>query len=311
MFEWHKDGFPYFKNCLQYIDTQCANKKIDKKIIDSLSEANIAPLRSDKKIVVTNNYIKPTVPADRVVKFDDTWYGIYAGVPNIVNRAPVKKFNCFIKRMDIIRQSWAYQLVRRKLFAQGFISFNMDISRHIMFGHCKPTDSPMDVFENQFITHCAIFAAEHEFLKQIVPYKNFDTDSLSQLIIDSNFSIVLETYHDNNNFITLSEKIFRCLKLPRPWVMHAQQGAVAYVRNMGFDVLDDIVDHSYDDIEFTIDRQVAILNQCEVLANLDITQHEHRLDQAANHNINLLNQFYNQWHDTIDNGITKAIELFK
>jgi hypothetical protein len=276
-----------------------------------LKEKDISPLRSNKKIVVTNNYIKPTVPADLVVKFDDTWYGMYAGSPNIVHRAPVKEFNCFINRMDPIRQSWAYQIVRRKLFAQGFISFNMDISRHIMFGHCNPTDSPLDVFENQFTTHCSIFAPEHEFLKKIVPYKNFDTDSLSQIIIDSKFSIVLETYHNNNNFITFSEKIFRCLKLPRPWVMHAQQGAVAYLRNMGFDVLDDIVNHSYDNIEFSIDRQGAILNQCEVLTNLDITQHGHRLDQAATHNTNLLTQFYNQWHDNINNSLAKAYELLK
>lgn len=309
--EWTNDGFPYFENCVEYIRTRYTNKKIDKKLGDSLKEKDISPLRSNKKIVVTNNYIKPTVPADLVIKFDHAWYGMYAGSSNIVHRAPVKEFNCFINRMDPIRQSWAYQIVRRKLFAQGFISFNMDISRHITFGHCNPTDSPMDVFENQFTTHCAIFAPEHEFFKKIVPYKNFDTDLLSQVIIDSKFSIVLETYHNNNNFITFSEKIFRCLKLPRPWVMHAQQGAVAYLRNMGFDVLDDIVNHSYDNIEFSINRQVAILNQCEVLTNLDITQHGHRLDQAATHNTNLLTQFYNQWHETIDNGMNKAFELLK
>jgi hypothetical protein len=167
----------------------------------------------------------------------------------------------------------------------------------------------MDVFENQFITHCAIFAAEHEFLKKIVPYKNFNTDSLSQLIIDSKFSIVLETYHDNNNFITLSEKIFRCLKLPRPWVMHAQQGAVAYVRNMGFDVLDDIVDHSYDDIEFTIDRQVAILDQCEKLILIDLDKYSNRLSEAASHNCELLNAFYSKWHKDIDQTFLKATQL--
>jgi hypothetical protein len=94
-------------------------------------------------------------------------------------------------------------------------------------------------------------------------------------------------------------------------VIHAQQGAVAYLRKMGFDVLDDIVNHDYDNLDCTIDRQVAILDHCEQLLKLDIRTCMPRLEQAATHNINLLNQFYNQWHATIDDGITNAIELLK
>lgn len=234
---------------------------------------------------------------------------MYAGTAEIIIRSPVKSFNCFINRMDPTRQSWAYQLIRRNLFDHGYISFNMDISRHLESNQCKSTDTPIDVFEQQFREHYAIFAEEHEVLKSIVPYKNFQSNLLSQVAIDSKFSIVLETYHHDNRFITFSEKIFRCLKLPRPWVLHAQQGAVAYLRTMGFDTLDDIVDHSYDHIEFTIDRQVAILDQCEKLMLIDLDKYSNRLSEAASHNCELLNAFYSTWHKDIDQTYLKAAQL--
>ena len=140
----------------------------------------------------------------------------YAGLINVEQRRPSKNFNCFVNRMDPNRQSWLYLLIRRGLFDQGFISFNMDISRHLMLKEYPPGTTPMEVFENQFEKYCNIFSDEHRILKNKVPYKNFDSDtSPVEIIMDSKFSIVLETYHDDNRFITLSEKIFRCLKLPK------------------------------------------------------------------------------------------------
>lgn len=310
-FVWVNDGFPNFERCLQYLLRLPINNNILLRIIDSPSHDDISTL-STNKIMLTNNHVLPSAKnSNKIVEFGQSWYGMYAGAPNVVYRSPSKNFNCFINRMDPTRQSWAYQLIRRELFDQGFISFNMDISRHILNGECKPTDTPMDVFENQFQKYCAIFVNEHEVLKQIVPYKNFESERLSQIIIDSKFGIVLETYHVDNNFITFSEKIFRQLKLPRPWVMHAQKGAVDYLRKIGFDVLDDIVDHGYDEIDFTINRQSAILDQCEVLAKLDVDRCMSRLQKAANHNIALLNEFYSQWKQDIDGCVTRAMELSK
>jgi len=313
---WTHDGFPHFENCLLYLNSVCEkNKNIYIKVVDSLILSDFDLLhQKKKKAMLTNNFIKINLQdSDKIIKFDDTWYGMYAGHAGAINREPNKNFNCFINRMDPIRQSWAYQLIRRKLFDQGYISFNMDISRHQQANFLKvePTDTPMDIFENQFTKYCAIFDKEHEILKPIVPYRNFESTLLSQVVIDSKFSIILESAHTNSNFITFSEKIFRCLKLPRPWVMHAQQGAIDYLRRMGFDVIDDIVNHDYDNLDFSVDRQVAILDQCEQLLTLDIKTCMPRLEQAANHNVNLLNQFYSQWHQNIDKCFAKAEELSK
>ena len=126
------------------------------------------------------------------------------------------------------------------------------------------------------------------------------------------FSLVLETYFDRNNIITFSEKIFRCLKLPRPWIIFAMKNAVTYLQDMGFDVLDDLIDHSYDKIDFAIERQSAILDQVEILCKQILTAKQiARCEQAALHNQQLLNKMLGLWQVDLENSFLRAIEKAK
>jgi hypothetical protein len=261
------------------------------------------------RVLVTNNWIAPEqLDSTRYEQFPASWYGLYAGATNTQPHKPTKKFNCFINRMDPIRQSWFYQLIRRNLFDQGLVSFNMDISRHIVQGRCAPTDTPQQVFEQQFHHHLQIFHSEHEKVKTMVPYRNFDCD-LQTAIMQTEFSIVLETYFDRNEVITFSEKIFRCLKLPRPWVIFAMQNAVSYLRDMGFDVLDDLVNHSYDTVGFAIERQTAILDQVELMCRQTLTESDiRRCQQAADHNQALLAKMYSNFHEDVNNACSNALD---
>ena len=256
-------------------------------------------------ILVTNNWISPAMLESQYYEqFPDSFYGgVYGGQVPIESVATTKKFNCFINRMDPIRQSWLYQLIRRNLFELGYVSFNMDISRH------GTQETPLQVFEQQFRQHLDIFGPEHDFIKSQVPYRSFDVNTLpDQIIMQSNFSIVLETYFDCNEIITYSEKIFRCLKLPRPWVMFAMKHAVQGLRDMGFDVLDDLVDHSYDTIDFAINRQVTILDQIEVMCKNQLTTSMiARCEQAAEHNQRLLSKLSNTFNKDVDDTFKRAV----
>jgi hypothetical protein len=167
------------------------------------------------------------------------------------------------------------------------------------------------VFEQQFHRHLQIFHSEHEKAKTMVPYRNFDCD-LQTAIMQTEFSIVLETCFDRNEVITFSEKIFRCLKLPRPWVIFAMKNAVSYLRDLGFDVLDDVVDHGYDSIEFAIERQVAILDQCEIMCQRELTASDvKRCEQAAQHNQQLLDKMSATWYTDVNNTVLLALEKCK
>lgn len=211
---------------------------------------------------------------------------------------PSKIFNCFINRIDPIRQSWFYLLIRNQLFDHGRISFNMDSSRaEDPIWHSRP----VDYFEHCHNNYLSEFDQEYEFCKRNLnlPYRNFDADAdLDDIIMDTKFSIVLETYFDPER-IQFTEKIFRVLLLPRPWLLFGSPGAVAQLKSWGFDVLDDLVDHNeYDSIEFEIDRQRKIIELAQRMQNFDITQHQSRLAAAQNHNINLVKD----WKD-------RAVEL--
>lgn len=264
-----------------------------------------------KQVLVTTNWLAPgQLDPARYEKIPNSWCGMYAGTVVSKPVAMVKKFNCFINRMDPIRQSWLYQLVRRGVFDQGLVSFNMDISR---LNRIDSTDTPHTVFERQFNQQLQIFQQEHELTRHLVPYRNFDCD-LQTAIMQTEFSIVLETYFSNNNIITYTEKIFRCLKLPRPWVLFAMKDAVAHLRTMGFDVLDDLVNHSYDTVSFDIERQCAVLDQIEAMCKQTLSNNQiQRCQQAADHNQQLLLKMFDSFHADVNtackNAVAKCLKL--
>ena len=81
-------------------------------------------------------------------------------------------------------------------------------------------------------------------LANMMPVKNYDIDH-EQTYIHSWLNITVETY-SSDNVVALSEKIFRCLVTPVPWIAYSGRYTIARLRALGFDVLDDVVDHRYD-----------------------------------------------------------------
>jgi hypothetical protein len=309
---YHKD--PMFKS-LYDVQRQCHQLAKSKKIKSYLIDA--MPLDQwlvDPVPAVTNSIIIDNPDHnDLIFKIPDSFYGIYYYPYSIDNFCTNKSYNCFINRMDPIRQSWLYQLIRRNLFESGYISFNLDTSRIPWMSNM----TPIQAFQSQFEKCLTIFEPEHNYIKNMLPYKNFvDNVEISNVILDSKFSIVLETYFDDNNIITYSEKTFRVLQLPRPWVLFSHRHAVKYLRRMGFDTLDDIVNHNqYDNIEFGISRQIEILNLAEELVSLDINKLKPRLIEAASYNQHLMKQFSESWQTdyrhTIDLAVEKLNEIDK
>ena len=124
--------------------------------------------------------------------------------------------------------------------------------------------------------------------------------ALEQSIVDSNISVVLETYISDDH-ITFSEKIFRALQLPRPWLLYCSPQSVKYLRCHGFDVLDDYVDHSYDNEISHSHRLMSIIDQLEQFVERHYDHNDYaRFEQAAEHNRNLLLKFAQAWPAKFD-----------
>ena len=249
------------------------------KLIDAVNETELTKYPT----IVTDNKLQ----RDYIPLWPEFWGG-FSYNSQYVNRLPVREFNCFINRTDPIRQSWFYQLVRRNVIDKGYVSFLLDY-RNPSF------KNKQELYEWIFNKGCEIFQVEHDLMRDRVPFQNFDGD-LDQIIVDSKISLVIETYFDRNEVITFSEKIFRALQLPRPFLLYSALGAVDFLKSQGFDVYDDVVDHSYDNEPDDIQRQIKILNQLEksfdlVYTNETLIEYECR----AEHNRQLLKKFKQAW----------------
>jgi hypothetical protein len=156
------------------------------------------------------------------------------------------------------------------------------------------------VFDYYFAQGNEIFQTEHNQLRPHMPYCSFDMP-LEQAIIDSKIQLVLETYADSHA-ITLSEKTFRALQLPRPWLLFATPGAVAHLTRCGFDVFGDLVDHSYDSIQDPVTRQMTILAELTRWSTVEFNQKlQQRLAQGLAHNQLLLKTLRQRWPDRLQN----------
>ena len=242
--------------------------------------------------LVTDNIVQ----LDHIPLYPEYW-GTYSYQSEYIDRAPTRLFNCFMNRVCTTRQSWFYQFVRRNLLHFGNVSFLLD-SRNLPRGK--------ELYDANYIGY-EIFEVEHALMQDQVPFVNFDGD-LDQAVIDSQFSVVIETYFDWPDTIAFSEKVFRALQLPRPILLYSMPGSVKALRDYGFELFDDIVDHSYDTEPDQIKRQVMILDQlCAWKDRTFNAQHLVDFDQRIKYNRNLLKNFRSNWPKKLQH----AIEILK
>lgn len=283
--------------------------KIKSKWADGFDFSELSNLHKTQTVLITNSIFDVTPALEPYVQIvNPSYYGImYYNYQVDAYTPTTHDFNCFMNRYDIFRQSWLYQLIRRDYFDKGHISFNCEENPDRL-----PDDynlkgmTPSQIFEYGFQQYHQIFEKEHNQIKDRIPFRTFkESNDLTNLILTSKFSLILETWFHDNRVITFSEKTMRGLQLPRPWVLFSTQYAIKQLRNWGFDVLDDIVDHSYDNIADSVLRQVCILDQMKLLASLDIELIVARCIQASNHNQSILKM----WHDVFATNIDKDFEL--
>lgn len=234
-----------------------------------------------------NNIAKP------LVEFSRSVYGIYYMPEKIWHRNITKDFNCFINRNDPIRQTWFYLLYDRKLLGHAYASFS---------GHSRLSDVP-DLEYLDYIQQQALgsFESIHRDIRKLVPYKNFvETGDLCDTILSTKFSIIIETYFERTDAITFSEKTFRALQTPRPWLLFHATGAVQELRNIGFYVYDDFVDHSYDVFDTATNssqRQESILAQAQKLMSMDVSNSMlTHWETMTKKNCEILKDLNSSWH---------------
>jgi hypothetical protein len=256
-------------------------KNIAYRIVDSVF-AETPAAWTDARLIVTDNIPTRAVSGNLLPLYPEYWH-VYHYEPVYYNRPAIHGYNCFMNRVSEDRAQTFQELKRRALLSKGLVSFN-----NLRPGNNTITDQDLIEYGN--------------------PYNNL-INSLEQSIIDSNISMVLETYISDDH-IAFSEKIFRALELPRPWLLYCSPQSVNHLRLYGFDVLDDYVDHSYDNEIVHSSRLWSIIDQLEQFVDRQYHKHDYaRFEQAAEHNKNLLLKFAQAWPAKFDH-VLKEIERY-
>ena len=211
------------------------------------------------------------------------------------DQIPKWGYNCFMNRISGDRSIVFYELIRRNILQHGLISFNCFRPGDNRNNDIDHTEKNYDwQYESADLSK---YNKEHEIGRSLIPYNNIEPAGLEleQCIFDSNVSLSLETYISDDH-IVFSEKIFRSMQLPRPWLLYCSPTTIQYLRQQGFDVLDDYVDHGYDSITEHFVRLYKILDQLETFINRKYTDRDYaRFNEAARHNQNLLLKFEQEW----------------
>jgi hypothetical protein len=244
--------------------------------------------------------IKPLVEIPKSI------YGIYNMPIKSWHQHIQKDFNCFINRNDPIRQSWFYLLYDRKLLDHAYASFSGQTRMSKLHN--------LEYFDHIHQQTLSSFDSIYSQIKSLVPYKNFEeTGDLCDIIMSTKFSVIVETYFERTDAITFSEKTFRALQTPRPWLLFHATGAVNELRNMGFYVYDDVIDHSYDQIDTSnsaVNKQESILEQTKKLLSLEVTTTMlNHWEQMTRRNCKLLDELNLKWQDDVLTCINKAYKI--
>lgn len=222
----------------------------------------------------------------------------------------VRDYNCFLNRLDAIRQSWFYLLYDRQLLDRGNVSFLLTLKE----GCSYPADTPKKVFDLYHDQFLSSFDYIKPRLDELVPFKNFVTENLLEATQQTKFSVVVETYFERVDAQVLSEKTFRALQSDRPCMLFAATGCVGRLRAMGFDLFDDIIDHAYNDLDTSVNASPVIdimIDQMKDLIDLDITPALlDRFRSGAAHNRKILHawndNFYTQCSAVIEQAYEQA-----
>lgn len=275
--------------------------------------SHITPwLFNGNTVVITDNYVScPTQYP--VVRLPESFFGIYNYTPKTQEFAPEKDMFFSVNRIDQLRMFLYFEFMIAYGSPEAFSQ-----SAYINFNCAHYTDRAATLGQrNSFFnelwsqvdskSYSGRYQHYADIAKYNVPYLNY-SQNYDDMFYRSWLNVIVETY-SNDYVIAFSEKIFRALVTPAPWVLCGAPHSVAYLKSLGFDVLDDVVDHIEYDADILPDQKLANLASMacitvKKLKSKNFKKLKHRCDLASQHNIALLAKLNQQWPKDFSSWLT-------
>jgi hypothetical protein len=293
----------------------------------------MAQMFDRKTVVITDNQVNSPTQY-QVLQLPHSYFGIYNYVPAISDWSPERRFSFSVNRIDTKRMMLFLELTTRATKPDPDPMHKdwpvlLDLDRDLVNFNCWSWDSSNDSAEalQQNFTNALEYVPDNlkktyqntyiEMLPKM-PYRNHNK-SFEELHSHVWMNMIVETY-SGDTVIALSEKLFRALVTPVPWIVYGGRYTVAYLRQMGFDVLDDLAAHNYDyqlerDTGEFGDKMVDFVRNGDesvtAMKKQSFDQIKRRCQQAATHNQKLLAQMQANWPADFANWLPSVIEKIK
>ena len=254
-------------------------------------------------VVITDNRVN--VPTQyQVCQLPASFFGIYAHQPEHSKWTPDRRFNFSVNRLDAKRLLLFLELQLRymdmpdadRLDYVNFNCWSWDGDNNSDEGLAANFERQYNMLEEQFRE---VYDETYTRLEHKMPMRNHNLGH-EDAHVRAYLNIVMETYSSDTT-VALSEKTFRALCLPVPWMLYSGKHTVAYLNSLGFDVLFDVVEHRYDSmIENKTaaygDKMVDFLFEgVEAVERMQAQRPWMRAEQAARINQQRLNEMKQSW----------------
>jgi hypothetical protein len=260
-------------------------------------------------IVITDNLINcPT--QYRVARLPDSFFGIYCHSPSQSIWNPQRRFNFAVNRIDNKRLLLFLELIQRA-HLQGchdttdYMNFNCWSWQ----GKNDSVEALQENFRREFNTLENIAQGYHKTYGETfrqwqdrMPLRNHDLDH-ETVHVSAWLNITPETY-SSDNVIALSEKTFRVLCRPAPWMLYSGRHTIARLTSLGFDVLQDVIAHRYDSMienhtarygDKMVDFIFEAADSVESMMDMKFSDLQIRCAEAAKHNREVLTEMRSKW----------------
>lgn len=205
------------------------------------------------------DYPAIVVPTHLANSYD--WFTNSKHLP--IDLATESKFLCLMRSPTVTRAKFAGKLLELGVDLRLSFGAMYDQPIHLtQFNRYFPNGTQLPLILDQLLIRTPRHAPDHDI----------SHDLLRRCAV--NIVVESSSQHEPNTWTSkfITEKTFKCFAMGQIPIWWAVPGLVAEVRALGFDVFDDIVNHSYDGIESETPRMKQVLQQISRLQGLDLAK---------------------------------------
>lgn len=261
------------------------------------------PIIDEDTIVITDNIYTGSRNYS-IITVPTSFIGIYAYEPTKNNIDIDKSIFYGTNRIDQYRIVVLLELLRKYDNKVNDLLINFNAKDYLETNPIKAFQkifkNELDIVVEEKKSLLELYQKNYDFVLKNLPFKNY-TDSFDHIAYRAACSIVVETYINDKN-LTLSEKTFRALVTPRPFVLHASQNACAHLRSLGFRFFNFAIDHEVYDTKSN--DNIGIFTKPKHLIDVamaiakEVKKHKSLIkiaEKDAIHNMSVLLRFRQQW----------------